>query len=111
VEITDEKIGLLLGALADQLQALGSHQGGGRHEADLRALGPTPGELAAAARWSVTQDPSLASQARSLMNRLTRDLETAGIDVQHRQPAHGTAYLPVFAEISNALLARLRVAD
>ena len=33
-------------------------QGGGRHEADLRALGPTPGELAAAARWSTTQDPS-----------------------------------------------------
>jgi hypothetical protein len=33
-------------------------QGGGRHEADLRALSPTPGELVAAARWSITQDPS-----------------------------------------------------
>lgn len=33
-------------------------QGGGRHEADLRALGPAPGELIAAARWSITQDPS-----------------------------------------------------
>jgi hypothetical protein len=33
-------------------------QGGGRHEADLRALSPTPGELTAAARWSITQDPS-----------------------------------------------------
>jgi hypothetical protein len=33
-------------------------QGGGRHEADLRALSPTPEELAAAARWSMTQDPS-----------------------------------------------------
>jgi hypothetical protein len=33
-------------------------QGGGRHETDLRALSPTPGELAAAARWSITQDPS-----------------------------------------------------
>jgi hypothetical protein len=33
-------------------------QGGGRHEADLRALSPTQGELVAAARWSVTQDPS-----------------------------------------------------
>ena len=33
-------------------------QGGGRHEADLRALSPTLGELAAAARWSITQDPS-----------------------------------------------------
>lgn len=33
-------------------------QGGGRHEADLRALAPTRDELAAAARWSMTQDPS-----------------------------------------------------
>ena len=33
-------------------------QGGGRHETDLRALSPTPGELTAAARWSMTQDPS-----------------------------------------------------
>lgn len=33
-------------------------QGGGRHEADLRALNPAQGELTAAARWSVTQDPS-----------------------------------------------------
>ena len=49
----------------------------------------------------------IASQARSLMNRLTRDLEAADIDIQHRQPADGTAYLSVFAEISNALLARL----
>ena len=49
----------------------------------------------------------IASQARRLMNRLTRDLEAAGIDLPRRQPAHGTAYLPVFAEISSALLARL----
>lgn len=33
-------------------------QGGGRHEADLRALEPTAGELIEAARWSITQDPS-----------------------------------------------------
>jgi hypothetical protein len=33
-------------------------QGGGRHEADLRALNPTEDELIAAARWSITQDPS-----------------------------------------------------
>jgi hypothetical protein len=52
----------------------------------------------------------IASQARSLMNRLTRDLAAAGLDVQHLQPAHGTAYLPVFAEASNALLTRLGVA-
>jgi hypothetical protein len=55
-------------------------------------------------------DYLIASQARTLVNRLTRDLEAAGIDIQHRQPAHGTAYLPVFAETSNALLARLGAA-
>ncbi len=33
-------------------------QGGGRHEADLRALHPTRDELIAAARWTMTQDPS-----------------------------------------------------
>jgi hypothetical protein len=33
-------------------------QAGGRHEADLRALHPTAEELIAAARWSMTQDPS-----------------------------------------------------
>jgi hypothetical protein len=33
-------------------------QGGGRHETDLRALNPTGAELIAAARWSITQDPS-----------------------------------------------------
>src|SRR3984957_13567571 len=33
-------------------------QGGGGHEADPRTLSLTPGELAAAARWSITQDPS-----------------------------------------------------
>jgi hypothetical protein len=50
----------------------------------------------------------IASQARRLIGRLTRDLEAAGVDTQHPQPAHGAAYLPVFAETSNALLARLR---
>lgn len=33
-------------------------QGGGRHETDLRALNPTQSELIAAARWSITHDPS-----------------------------------------------------
>jgi hypothetical protein len=51
----------------------------------------------------------IASQARRLMNRLARDLEAAGIDLP-RRPAHGTAYLPVFAETSSALLTRLGVA-
>lgn len=53
----------------------------------------------------------IASQARSLMSRLTRDLDAAGIDIQHGQPAQGAAYLPVFAETSNALLARLGTAQ
>jgi hypothetical protein len=51
----------------------------------------------------------VASQARSLMNRLTRDLAAADLDVQHPQAFHGAAYLPVFAETSKALLARLGV--
>lgn len=33
-------------------------QGLGRHEEDLRALSPTVDELRAAARWTITQDPS-----------------------------------------------------
>jgi hypothetical protein len=33
-------------------------QGPGKHESDLRALGPTEAELIAAAKWSRTQDPS-----------------------------------------------------
>lgn len=33
-------------------------QGSGRHEEDLRALEPTATELTAAARWTITQDPS-----------------------------------------------------
>lgn len=33
-------------------------QGAGKHEADLRALAPTPDELVAAARWTRTHDPS-----------------------------------------------------
>jgi hypothetical protein len=52
----------------------------------------------------------IASQARTLMNRLTRDLEAADVDLPRRRPAHGTAYLSVFAETSSALLARLGVA-
>lgn len=32
--------------------------GRGRHDEDLRALDPTPDELRAAARWTITQDPS-----------------------------------------------------
>ena len=55
-------------------------------------------------------DYLIASQARSLMSRITHDLEAAGIDIPHQRPAHGIAYLSVFAEISHALLARLGTA-
>jgi hypothetical protein len=52
----------------------------------------------------------VASQARRLVNRLARDLEAADIDIRHLQSAHGAAYLSVFAETSNAILARLGAA-
>jgi hypothetical protein len=52
----------------------------------------------------------IASQARRLMNRLARDLEAGGIDLPRGRPAHGTAYLPVFAETSSALLTQPGVA-
>jgi hypothetical protein len=56
-------------------------------------------------------DYLIASQARSLISRLARDLQTAGINTQSLNPAHGADYLSAFADISNALLARLEVAD
>jgi hypothetical protein len=40
--------------------------GPGRHEADLRALGPTREELLAAAEWSRTHDPSPAYRSALL---------------------------------------------
>ena len=45
-----DQIHFKLYALADR--------GPGKHEADLRALNPTPDELIQAARWSRTHDPS-----------------------------------------------------
>jgi hypothetical protein len=45
-----DQVHLKLYALVDQ--------GPGKHEADLRALDPTPKELLAAALWSRTHDPS-----------------------------------------------------
>jgi hypothetical protein len=44
-------------------------QGTGKHEADLKALKPTPGELLAAARWTRTHDPS-AGHRELLANAL-----------------------------------------
>jgi hypothetical protein len=53
----------------------------------------------------------VASQARRLIRRLTSDLEAADVDIQHPRTAHGASYLPLFAETSDALLARLRAAQ
>ena len=50
-------------------------QAGGRHEADLRALHPSEPELIAAARWSMTQDPSPGYRTV-----LTEALKALGID-------------------------------
>jgi hypothetical protein len=49
----------------------------------------------------------VASKARGLMDRLARDLELAGVELPQGRPAHGTDYLPVFAQISHSLLIRL----
>jgi len=54
-------------------------QGGGRHETDLRALSPTRGELIAAARWSITQDPSPGY--RSVLTHALRALGVDGADL------------------------------
>lgn len=56
-------------------------QGGGRHEADLRALSPTRGELTAAARWSITQDPSPGY--RSVLEDALRALGVDDADLGH----------------------------
>jgi hypothetical protein len=41
-----------------KLHAFADRGPGGKHEQDLRALGPTPDELVAAGRWAMTHDPS-----------------------------------------------------
>jgi Nucleotidyltransferase of unknown function (DUF6036) len=47
-------------------------QGPGKHEADLRALSPTEEELLAAARWSISHDPSegYAEVLRSVLTQM-----------------------------------------
>lgn len=50
-------------------------QGPGKHEADLRALEPTPEELVQAARWTITHDPSEGFRAE-----LIRALAHLGVE-------------------------------
>jgi hypothetical protein len=54
-------------------------QGPGRHEADLRALGPTEQELIAAARWSMSHDPS--EGYRSQLVQVLRILGVENVDL------------------------------
>jgi len=51
----------------------------------------------------------IASQARSLLDRLARDLEAADINI-HQRPVHGADYLPVLTETSDAILTQLGTA-
>lgn len=55
-------------------------QAGGRHETDLRALRPNEDELLAAARWSMTQDPSAGYRMvlKEALNALGVDSDAIG---------------------------------
>lgn len=52
----------------------------------------------------------LASQARGLMHKVGRDLQTAGVDIPGCSLAGGSAYLPVFEAATDAILATLGTA-
>jgi hypothetical protein len=51
----------------------------------------------------------VSSRARDLVERLTANLEVAGLDVRWR-PVHGAAYLSIFADIVEAVLAKMSIA-
>jgi Nucleotidyltransferase of unknown function (DUF6036) len=55
--------------------------GGGRHEADLRALKPTAEELLQAARWTRTQDPSGGFRESLIRTLRHLGLADANIDI------------------------------
>lgn len=50
-----------------------------------------------------------SSRARELMERVTPYLEAAGLDVRPSQPVHGAAYLSVFADNVEAILAKMGI--
>lgn len=60
-------------------------------------------------RVAVTEDSEylISSRARDLMERVAPDLEMAGLDVLPKYPSHGTAYLSVFVDTVNSLLAKM----
>lgn len=53
----------------------------------------------------------LASHARARMDRVSRDLQTAGVDLPRRYPSDGPAYLPAFESATNTILATLGAAS
>ena len=55
-------------------------QAGGRHEADLRALEPTPRELIAAARWTRSHDPSPGFREQLLLALHVLGVSDADVD-------------------------------
>ena len=56
---------------------------------------------------AVESEYLLASQARSLIDKVGRDLQTAGVDIPRRSTSDGPAYLPAFEAASYTLLAAL----
>jgi hypothetical protein len=60
-------------------------------------------------RVAVTEDSEylVSSRARDLMQRVAPDLEMAGLDVLPKFPSHGAAYLPVFVDMVDSLLAKI----
>jgi len=55
-------------------------QGAGRHEVDLRTLGPTRDELLAAARWTTTHDPSEGFRAQLVLALERLGVQDADLD-------------------------------
>jgi hypothetical protein len=53
----------------------------------------------------------VASRARSLMDRVSRNLEMSGIEVPRDEATRGPDYLPVLADASQSLLTRLGIGE
>jgi hypothetical protein len=58
---------------------------------------------------AMDSDYLTSSRARELMERVTPCLEAAGLDVSPRQPVHGAAYLSVFTDNVEAILAKMGI--
>lgn len=60
---------------------------------------------------AVESEYLLASQARSLIDKVDRDLQAAGVDIPRRSRSDGPAYLPAFEAVSGSILATLGTAQ